>query len=170
VANPRMYGMLTANSPSCVVFSLLVQRRNLRCRGFQRLFPVPPRPAQRAADMEWRFEPERRPSQGHFRPGIVPDTTNRLPGREVPIRPAGFVAMPAPSATDKAVSPPPKSVQTGRRLMRQTVLPTPIQSRTAPTRSESLARHLALDGSCSARRAALRFGLPFTPESGGPSP
>jgi len=31
VANPRMYGVLTANPPSCVVFSLLVQRRNLRC-------------------------------------------------------------------------------------------------------------------------------------------
>jgi hypothetical protein len=93
---------------------------------------------------------------------------NRLPDRKVPIRPAGFIAMPVPSARDKRCFRR-QSVQTGRRLMRQTVLPTPIQSRTATMRGESPARHLALRGSRSARRTALRFGLPFTPESGGPS-
>jgi hypothetical protein len=63
--NQRMYGVLTANTPGCVAFSLPVQRRNLQARRSQRVFPVPPQPAPRAADMEWRFEPERRP---------VPDT------------------------------------------------------------------------------------------------
>ena len=60
-------------------------------------------------------------------------------------------------------------VQTGRRLMRQTVLPTMIHGRIAPMRSESSARRFAPRGSRSARRPGLRFGLPLTPESGGPS-
>jgi len=53
--------------------------------------------------------------------------------------------------------------------MRQTVLPTKIHGRTAPTRSESSARRFAPQGSRSDRRPVLRFGLPLTPESGGPS-
>jgi hypothetical protein len=73
-----------------------------------------------------------------------------------------------PSATDKAVSLPPKFTQTGRRLMRQTVLPT-IPEKIPPMRSVSFARRCPSRETCSARREGLRFGLPLTPESGGPS-
>ena len=53
--------------------------------------------------------------------------------------------------------------------MRQTVLPTKIHGTIAPERSESFARRFAPVGHRSARRQGLRFGLPLTPESGGPS-
>src|SRR5258708_4510875 len=53
--------------------------------------------------------------------------------------------------------------------MRQTVLPTMIHGRLAATRSGSSARCFAPSGSRSDRRSGLRFGLPLTPESGGPS-
>jgi len=49
-----MYEGLTANIPGCVAFSLPVQRRNLVPRDSS-VFPIPPQPAQRAVDMEWRF-------------------------------------------------------------------------------------------------------------------
>src|ERR1700733_14860445 len=54
-------------------------------------------------------------------------------------------------------------VQTGRRLMRQTVLPTIIHERTAPLRSESSARRFVSGGSCLARGPGLGFGLPLPP-------
>ena len=38
--NPRMYGVLTANTPGCVAFSLPVQRRNLLTGGTC-VFPDP---------------------------------------------------------------------------------------------------------------------------------
>ena len=50
-----MYRGLTAKTPGCVAFSLPVQRRNLRNLGDSSVFPIPPRPAQRAADKERRF-------------------------------------------------------------------------------------------------------------------
>jgi len=50
-----MYKGLTAKTPGCVAFSLPVQRRNLRNFGDSSVFPIPPQPAQRAADKEWRF-------------------------------------------------------------------------------------------------------------------
>jgi len=60
-------------------------------------------------------------------------------------------------------------VQTGRRLMRQTVLPIMIPGRFASMRSQGFSRRSDRTGLRSARRAELRFGLPLTPESGGPS-
>ena len=64
--------------------------------------------------------------------------------------------------------PPPDMFQTGRRLMRQTVLPSQFCGPSAPMRSDSSARRRPrqLRG---ARRLGLCFGLPLTPESGGPS-
>ena len=53
--DPRMYEGLKANTPGCVAFSLPVQRRNLRNFGDSSVFPIPPQPAQRAADKERRF-------------------------------------------------------------------------------------------------------------------
>jgi hypothetical protein len=51
----RMYGGLTAKTPGCVAFSLPVQRRNFRNFEDSSVFPIPPQPAQRAADKERRF-------------------------------------------------------------------------------------------------------------------
>jgi len=59
--------------------------------------------------------------------------------------------------------------QTGRRLMRQTVLPTKTREVSAAARNDSSARRVPSRSSGSARRPGLRFGLPLTPESGGPS-
>ena len=50
-----MYKGLTAKTPGCVAFSLPVQRRSLRNFGDSSVFPIPPQPAQRAADKERRF-------------------------------------------------------------------------------------------------------------------
>jgi len=60
-------------------------------------------------------------------------------------------------------------VQTGRRLMRQTVLRIIIPGRFASMRSQGFVRRGDRTGIRSARRPGLRFGLPLTPESGGPS-
>jgi hypothetical protein len=60
-------------------------------------------------------------------------------------------------------------VQTGRRLMRQTVLRIIIPGRFASMRSQGFLRRGDRTGMRSARRPGLRFGLPLTPESGGPS-
>jgi len=49
-----MYRGLTVKTPGCVAFSLPVQRRNLHSEDSS-VFPIPPRPAQRAADKERRF-------------------------------------------------------------------------------------------------------------------
>ena len=167
-----MYRGLTANTPGCVAFSLPVQRRNLRSlkvpASFRSLH------SQRSARLtrSGGFEPERRPVPGHYLvPGTVLDTAEPI------IRPhkaryamAGerFGAAPGlQRQTRRRLCR--QHVQTGRRLMRQTVLPTMIHGTIAPMRSESSARRLAPRGSRSARRAGLRFGLPLTPESGGPS-
>ena len=50
-----MYRGLTVKTPGCVAFSLPVQRRNLPNLGDSSVFPIPPQPAQRAADKERRF-------------------------------------------------------------------------------------------------------------------
>ena len=65
-ANPRMYGVLTANTPGCVAFSLPVQRRNLPSRRVLRLSRS--LPGQRRARPTWSggFEPERRPVPSTF--------------------------------------------------------------------------------------------------------
>ena len=80
-ANPRMYEMLTANTPGCVAFSLPVQRRNLRSRRFQRLSRS--LPSQRCARLtrSGGFEPERRPVPGIFLlQGRFKTRQNRLSG------------------------------------------------------------------------------------------
>src|ERR1700754_2388376 len=104
------------------------------------------RPAQRAADKEGGFEPERRRSQVTILfQGRLQTRHNRLYGPQGPIcdgrralrRHAGL------SATDKAALFAANVFQTGRRLMRQTVLPTRIYRTIAPTRSDSSARRVA---------------------------
>jgi hypothetical protein len=57
---------------------------------------------------------------------------------------------------------------TGRRLMRQTV-PTNSEGPFATLRSDNSARRFGPPASGSARRERRCFGLPLTPESGGPS-
>jgi hypothetical protein len=190
--NPRMYGVLTANTPGCVAFSLTVQRWNLQARRSQRAFPVPPQPAPRAADMEWRFEPERRPVPDTFcvaRGGLRHGRTDysaleRDPESWIPVfrkDPAQTRAQYAigrralsrhagPSAKDAAVFFAAKILfRRANRLMRQTVLPTNTPQTIATTRGGSSARRFVPVGMGSARRRDLRFGLPLTPESGGPS-
>jgi hypothetical protein len=107
--------------------------------------------------------------------GRLQTRQNRLPGRKASnhddlqaLRPAGASALRRAFSDRQGGAFCRQRVQTGRRLMRQTVLPTMIQAN-APTRSESSARRFAELGSRSARRPGLRFGLPLPPESGGPS-
>ena len=159
-------------TPGCVAFSLPVQRRFLRTivRGSS-VFPIPPRPAQRAADPEGRFRARAASaprslscSQGGFRRFMT-----EYFGLKADIRAAGerFGAVPGRQRqTRRRLCR--QRVQTGRRLMRQTEMPTRTDARIAPMRSESFARRPA-SGSRSAGRPGLRFGLPLTPESGGPS-
>jgi hypothetical protein len=79
-----MYRGLTAKTPGCVAFSLPVQRRNPLKMRIPASFRSPPRPAQCAADTEWRFRARaasgpRLPScsRDGFRHGITdyPDRT-----------------------------------------------------------------------------------------------
>ena len=168
-----MYRRLTAKTPGCVAFSLPVQRRSLRNFGDSSVFPIPPQPAQRAADKERRFRARaasspRLPScsRDSVRHGITdyPDPTGpdmRWPASALAPRRAFSDRQGGAFCRQR--------VQTGRRLMRQTVLPTMVHGTIAPMRGESPARRLAPPGSRSARRPGLRFGLPLTPESGGPS-
>jgi hypothetical protein len=171
--NPRMYKGLTVKTPGCVAFSLPVQRRNFRNLGASSVFPIPPQPAQRAADTERRSSPSGVRSQVTILfQGRLQTRHNRLSGPQgADMRwPASALALcRAFSDRQGGAFCCRQCVQTGRRLMRQTVLPTTIQGRTAPTRSESSARRSASPESRSERRPVLRFGLPLTPESGGPS-
>jgi hypothetical protein len=169
-ANPRMYKGLTVKTPGCVAFSLPVQRRNFRYLGASSVFPIPPRPAQRAADKERRFPARaasgpRLPScsRDGFRNGIAGYPAAR---RRYAVAGERLGATPGLQRQTRRRFCR-QCVQTGRRLMRQTVLPT-IPGKIAPRRSESSARRFA-PGSRSAGRPGLRFGLPLTPESGGPS-
>jgi hypothetical protein len=112
-------------------------------------------------------------SPGHFRaPGAVfvgrHNLNTRIP-RGVHIRLWASAPAPQPAFSDQPGGLAAQLFQTGRRLMRQTVLPTQPCGTTAPTRSHRSARHHVLSASRSARCSSLRFGLPLTPESGGPS-
>ena len=117
-------------------------------------------------------EPERRPVPGTFlsRDGLRhgKPIIRTFPGPICDFRRA-LLRRAGPSANKMRRHPCRQHVQTGRRLMRQTVLPTKFPERIAPTRSESSARRVVPVGQRSARRTRLRFGLPLTPESGGPS-
>ena len=118
------------------------------------------------------FRPERRPVPGHHLvPGTALDSAQPIIGPQGPDMrcPAGALA-PCRVFSDRQGGFCRQRVQTGRRLMRQTVLSTKIPGKTAPMRSHRSARRFASPGSRSARRALSRFGLPLTPESGGPSP
>src|SRR3979411_1067145 len=168
-----MYRGLTANTSVWVACSLPVQRRSLRNFRDSSVFPIPPQPAQRAADKERRFRARaasspRLPSSSRdsFRHGITD-----YPDRRVRYAMAGerFGAAPGFQRQTRRRLFAANVFQTGRRLMRQTVLPTKIHRTIAPTRSESSARRIASRRSRSAWRPGLRFGLPLTPESGGPS-
>jgi hypothetical protein len=135
------------------------------------VFPIPPRPAQRAADKERRFRARaasgpRLPSCS--RDGFRNGKTDYWAARPDMRWPASALA-PRRAFSDRAAPFCRQNVQTGRRLMRQTVMPTMIHGRNAPPRSESSARRFAPPDSRSARRLGLCFGLPLTPESGGPS-
>ena len=64
--NPRMYGVLTANTPGCVAFSLPVQRRNLRIRRNLRLSRSLPSQRRARLTRSGGFEPERRSGPEYF--------------------------------------------------------------------------------------------------------
>ena len=64
--NPRMYKVLTANTPGCVAFSLPVQRRNLRSRRNLRLSRSLHSLRRARLTRSDGFEPERRPVPGTF--------------------------------------------------------------------------------------------------------
>jgi hypothetical protein len=107
-----MYRGLTVKTPGCVAFSLPVQRRNFRNLGDSSVFPIPPQPAQRAADKEWRFQA--RAASGPRLPSCSRDGSRNgvaeYPGRKAPI--CGSRRAPwrhaGPSATDNAALLPPK--------------------------------------------------------------
>jgi hypothetical protein len=163
-----------AKIPGCVAFSLPVQRGKLRkVRRFQRLFRPSPRSARAARPTEAAVSS---PSgvrsqvtilfQGRFQ--IRRDRLSDPTGVRYAMNRQALWRQAGSSATDKAATFAAQITQTGRRLMRQTVLPT-ITGKITPMRSACLARRSNSARARSARRANLRFGLPLTPESGGPS-
>jgi len=124
----------------------------------------PSLPAQRAADTERRFlapAATRRPATLARKAMTFTKANACLPSNR---------RDPAPAARNTAAPLPPTD-QTGRRSMRQTVMPTGVLFRTSATtakRRESFPRRSLL-GLNSAWCPGRRFGLPLTPESGGPS-
>jgi len=167
-----MYRGLTAKTPGCVAFSLPVQRRNLQIletpASFRSLH------GQRSARLIRRAvsSPSGVRSQVTILfQGRLQTRHNRLSGPQgADMRWPASASAPRRAFSDRQGGAFCRQrVQTGRRLMRQTVLPTRIHETTATLRSESSARRLVLCRSCSAGRPGLRFGLPLTPESGGPS-
>src|SRR5262249_8941375 len=135
--NPRMYRALKAIYPGCVVFSLPVQRRNRRIGAIPAFFRPLREPARRAACRKGRFRARAasfpKPlscSGGGFREATRPEYSKRLwasapaPQLAFSDRPGGLAAL---------------LFQTGRRLMRQTELPTQPCEMTAPMRSNGSA-------------------------------
>ena len=143
---------------------------NLRIPAF---FRLPLTPARRAAVRSRRVRPRWRPVpvssrfQGRFdrRRSPLPSPWS-LRGRFVILRRALWRHT-WPAATNKG-RPRRPMFHTGRRLMRQTV-PTESDGQFATLRSQTPVRLVSPWGSRSHRREMLRFGLPLTPESGGPS-
>jgi hypothetical protein len=172
--NPRMYRELTVNTPGCVAFSRSCSAGNFKFRKIPAFSqPLPPASAmrgQKVGRFQARAASDPRPLQfqGRFRMAAWP----RYPvpvGNEGNFRRTRFGAEPWPSATNKGGIAVAIVFQTGRRLMRQTVLPTKTRDLSAATRNDSSAPRIQSRSSGSARRPGLRFGLPLTPESGGPS-
>jgi hypothetical protein len=169
--NQRMYGVLTAITPGCVAFSLPVQRRNRPFwDGSSVLLPLlePARTARprggTALEPRWRPIPGTHASRDGFERRYGHNRTRRGPCdfRRAPRRREDGHQRPTGGPS------PPDMFQTGRRLMRQTVLPSQFSGPPAPMRSDSSARRRRQNLRV-ARRLGLRFGLPLTPESGGPS-
>ena len=162
--------MLTAKLP-------VVSRSASRCSagtsqsGDFSVFPALLKPARAARLTGWDgYKPGRRPIPGHsLFPGRFETRPDRLSEPQSPdmrLRHALWRKA-KPSANDQAACLPPKITQTGRRLMRQTVLPE-LQGKISPMRGASHARLCRSRETCSVRRSTMRFGLPLTPESGGP--
>ena len=157
-------------TPGCVAFSLPVQRRSLATRlRFQRLSVLATASASRGRSGGAVSSPSGVRSQVTFFQGGLRRFMTDYSGSRAEYAAAGGRVIATPGhqrQTRRRLCRP--RVQTGRRLMRQTVMPTRTPARIAPMRSESSVRRLVA-GSRSTRRAGLRFGLPLTPESGGPS-
>jgi hypothetical protein len=178
-SNPRMYGMLIANAPGCVAFSLPVQAVELGF-GVSSVFrPLLPVPAQARGPQEgsgsspsgirWPV-----PSFGCRSDEAMHLDTGPRRGPQVISRARSerqhLTLNTRLSATrDKAAPSAASMFQTGRRLMRQILLPIKSHGQSAPERSDSSARRPRPQSFDLERRALLRFGLPLTPESGGPS-
>lgn len=129
-----------------------------------------------------RFKPERPPGpDGHLNgrhpPGFRGRTSQPEPLQPVTM-PRGMVAKAGcvagerllrctdPPATNKGGCPAAPH-RTGRRLMRQTQLPISAAAK-SPTRA--IMAHRLFARPERAKRIESSFGLPLTPESGGPSP
>ena len=138
---------------------------------FQRSSGPPRASASRAAARRDGFEPGWRPipgthaSRDGFERRYDHNRTRRGPSLISGVRPGAAKTSHQRPTGGPA---PPDMFQTGRRLMRQTVLPSQFFGPSASMRSDSSARRRPrqLRGT---RRLGLRFGLPLTPESGGPS-
>ena len=157
-------------TPGCVAFSLPVQRRSLATRSrFQRLSVPSTASAARGRSGGTVSSPSGVRSQVTFFQGGLRHFMTDYSGPRAEYAAAGgrLIATPGHQRQTRRRLCRPR-VQTGRRLMRQTEMPTRTPARYAPMRSESSARRLVA-GSRSTRRPGLRFGLPLTPESGGPS-
>ncbi len=176
---PRMYGVLTAITSVASHSASRCSGGNSRFWRFQRFPPSFRASASRAAGKKGRL-----PARAAFGPalfcsraGLSSDGPRyRTPGK-------GFVVISGERAssakhltsitwpaatTDKAAPHAANTFQTGRRLMRQTVLPTRT-SGTSASRSQRSVRWTDRPATGSARCTGMRFGLPLTPESGGPS-
>ena len=148
-----MYKGLTAKTPGCVAFSLPVQRRNLRSRRDSSVFPIPPQPAQRAADKERRFRARaasgpRLPScsRDGFRHGITD-----YPGRK-----ARRYAM----AGERFGAAPGFQRQTRRRLLPPTCSDGPTLDAPDCVADDDPRKNRA-DGERKLRAAYCSAGIPF---------
>ena len=172
--NPRMYGMLTADISGCVAFSLPVQRRNSQGLGIPAFFRSPLSPARCAAARWSGASPGGGTVLGyHHVSGTVltaaQPVTRSLNPKGAVRNTQGERARAMPGQQQLIEGRPRRPMfHTGRRLMRQTV-PTNSEGPFATLRSDNSARRFGPPASDSARRERRRFGLPLTPESGGPS-